>query len=121
MDYPYTITHIEIPAPDFNKAVEFYSEVFNWGIEVVTVDHYAFFTIGNTGAGGGLDASLVAAPAKTGPQLVINVDDIDSMLNKIQAGGGTILTPKQEIPGGHGFYCEFTDPNQNYLQLHSRK
>jgi len=120
MDYPYTITHIEIPAPDFNKAVEFYTEVFNWGVEVVTVDRYAFFTIGNTGAGGGLDASLIPAPAKTGPQLVINVDDIDRLSKKIEANGGTIVSGKQEIPGGHGYYCEFMDPNHNYLQLHSR-
>lgn len=120
MDYLYTITHIEIPAPDFNKAVEFYSAVFNWGIEVVTIDRYAFFTIGNTGSGGGLDASLVAAPAKMGPQLVISVEDIENMVKKITENGGTIISEKQEIPGGHGYYCEFKDPNQNYMQLHTR-
>lgn len=120
MNFLHAITHIEIPAPDFNKAVEFYSEVFNWGIEVVTVDHYAFFTIGNTGSGGGLDASLMPAPEKTGPQLVIDVEDMEASIKKIEEYGGMLISGKTEIPGGHGYYCVFSDPNNNYLQLHSR-
>jgi len=120
MDFLHTITHIEIPAPDFNKAVEFYSSVFNWGIEVVTVDMYAFFTIGNTGAGGGLDASLMPAPENTGPQLVIDVDDMEAVSRKIEDNAGEITMDRTEIPGGHGFYLKFKDPNGNFLQLHSR-
>ena len=120
MKHLHTITHIEIPAPDLNKAIEFYSKVFEWGIELVTVDHYAFFTIGNTGAGGGLDASLVPAIEKTGPQLTIDVDDIEQALEKIIENGGSVHQKKTAIPGGHGFYAIFTDPNDNYLQLHSR-
>ncbi len=120
MQYLHTISHIEIPAPDFNKAIDFYSSVFGWGIEVITVDHYAFFTIGNTGKGGGFDASLMAAPEKTGPQLVIDVENIDDKLKEIENNGGKIITAKTEIPGGHGFYAVFLDPNHNYLQIHSR-
>ena len=45
MKHLHTITHIDIPAPDLDKAIEFYSKVFDWGIEVVTVEHYAFFRI----------------------------------------------------------------------------
>lgn len=66
MGHLYTISHIEIPAPDFTAAIEFYSEVFRWGIELVTVDHYAFFTIGNTGIGGSFD-SLNACTTKNRP------------------------------------------------------
>lgn len=120
MNYLHTITHIEIPAPDLNKAIEFYSKVFGWGIEVVTVDHYAFFRIGNTGSGGGFDASLMPASEKTGPQLTIDVEDIETSLKMIEENGGSIIMEKTEIPGGHGFYSIFTDPNHNYIQLHSR-
>lgn len=121
MNYLHTITHIEIPAPDLNKAIAFYSEIFEWGIEVVTVDHYAFFTIGNTGAGGAFDASLMPAAENIGPQLTIDVENIDDTLQKIKNNGGTVTLEKTEIPGGHGFYAVFTDPNHNYLQLHSRQ
>ena len=120
MNYIYTITHIDIPAPDLDKAITFYNAVFQWNIEVVTPDHYAFFRIRNTGSGGGLDASLMPAPDKTGPQLVIDVENIDMVLSTIESNGGKIHQPKTEIPGGHGFYAVFTDPNGNFLQLHSR-
>jgi uncharacterized protein len=120
MEHLHTITHIEIPAPDFTAAVEFYTNVFNWEVELITVDHYAFFRIGNTGSGGGLDASLMPAPERTGPQLVIDTNDIEAMLSKIESNGGIIIQEKTEIPGGHGFYAVFNDPNGNYLQLHSR-
>lgn len=120
MEYLHTISHIEIPAPDFNKAIEFYKNVFGWGIELVTVDHYAFFTIGNTGKGGSFDSSLMPAAEKTGPQLVIDVENIDCKLKDIEKNGGNIITSKTEIPGGHGYYAVFLDPNRNYMQLHSR-
>lgn len=120
MEHLHTITHIEIPAPNFTAAVEFYTEVFNWEVELVTVDLYAFFRIGKTGAGGGLDASLMPAPEKTGPQLVIDTYDITAMLLKIEKHGGEIIQDKTEISGGHGYYAVFKDPNGNYLQLHSR-
>ncbi|RZJ74986.1 MAG: hypothetical protein EOO45_07010 [Flavobacterium sp.] len=120
MEYLNTISHIEIPAPDFTKAIEFYSAVFNWGIELVTVDHYAFFTIGNTGSGGAFDASLMPAPEKTGPQLVIDVENLETAIADVEKNGGTLVSGRTEIPGGHGFYAVVLDPNQNYLQLHSR-
>ena len=120
MKHLHTITHIDIPAPDLDKAMAFYSKVFDWGIELVTAEHYAFFRIGNTGAGGGLDASLVPATEKTGPQLTIDVENIEQALQMIEEHGGSIYQEKTEIPGGHGFYAVFTDPNHNYIQLHSR-
>jgi predicted enzyme related to lactoylglutathione lyase len=120
MEHLHTISHIEIPSPDFTAAIEFYTNVFRWGVELVTVDHYAFFTIGNTGSGGAFDSSLMPAPAKMGMQIVIDVEDIEAILLEIDYNGGEITIEKTEIPGGHGFYAEFKDPNQNYVQLHSR-
>jgi predicted enzyme related to lactoylglutathione lyase len=121
MEHLHTISHIEIPAPDFTKAIDFYTNVFRWGVELVTVDHYAFFTIGNTGSGGAFDASLMPAPEKTGAQIVIDVDDIEQIAREIEFQGGEIITGKTEIGGSHGFYAVFKDPNGNYMQLHSMK
>lgn len=114
------INHVEIPAPNFTKTIEFYTNIFRWGIELVTVDHYAYFRIGTTGIGGAFDASLMPAPEKTGPQLVISVNDMEQMMREIEHEGGTIVLGKTKIPGDHGYYCIFTDPNNNYIQLHSR-
>lgn len=121
MEHLHTISHIEIPAPDFTKAIDFYTHVFGWGIELVTVGHYAFYTIGNTGHGGAFDSSLMPAPEKTGPQVVIDVEDISVMLKSIKANGGEVILEKTEIPGGHGYYAAFKDPNGNYMQIHARQ
>ena len=114
------ITHIEIPAPDLAKAISFYSTVFNWKIQMINEGSYAFFRVGDTDTGGGLDASLQPAEEKHGAQVVVDVQDIEQTLAGIEAAGGTVTKTKTEIGGGHGFYACFQDTNGNYLQIHSR-
>jgi uncharacterized protein len=116
----HTITHIEIPAPDLKKAITFYSTVFNWEIQIIQENAYAFFRVGDTNTGGGLDASLKPAAEKTGHQVVINVEDIPAIIKRIEHQGGKIVMKKTEIPGGHGFYAVFRDVNGNLLQIHSK-
>jgi predicted enzyme related to lactoylglutathione lyase len=116
-----TITHIEIPAPDLEKAIAFYSKLFNWEIEKFPGGDYAFFRVGDTQSGGGFDAGLKPAEEKYGVQVTIDVDDISAKLEEIEIAGGRIVLGKTEIPGGHGFYACFCDPNGNYLQLHARE
>ncbi len=120
MQNSHTITHIEIPAPDLAAAMIFYAAVFQWEI-IPQGDAYAFFRIGDTNSGGGLDPSLQPAPEKQGVQVVVDVADIDAALTAIVRAGGRIVFPKTAIDGGHGFYAGFCDPNNNHLQLHARQ
>jgi len=76
MENNHTITHIEIPAPDLEKAVAFYSKLFNWQIEIQPQGDYAFFRIGSTQSGGGFDRGLKPAEEKYGVQVTIDVDDV---------------------------------------------
>jgi len=115
-----TITHIEIPAPDLKKAIDFYSKIFNWTITIMVPDTYAFFRIGDTQSGGGLDAGLSVAGQRQGAQIVVDVEDIDASLREIVKLGGSVVLEKTEIDGGHGFYAIFRDPNGNYMQIHSK-
>ena len=121
MQNAYTITHIEIPAPDLKKAIAFYSKLFDWQIEMQPQADSAFFRIGSTQSGGSLETGLKPAAEKSGIQITIDVDDIAEKLREIEEAGGEITLEKTEIPGGHGFYACFRDPNGNYLQLHSRQ
>ena len=114
-----TITHIEIPAPDLEAAIHFYSRIFNWNIDVLEEGRYAYFKIGDTNTGGGFDSSLIPAPEQQGPQIVIDVQDIEETLKQIEMAGGFTTREKTLIPGGHGFYAAFRDPNGNNLQVHS--
>ena len=84
MENKHTITHIEIPAPDLNKAITFYSKVFSWETEIMPDKTYAMFRIGNSRTGGGFDTSTKPAQEKYGPGIVINVDDINSKLEEIK-------------------------------------
>jgi len=54
MKHNNTITHIEIPAPDLTKAISFYSKIFDWKIEIITENNYAYFVIGETNTEEGL-------------------------------------------------------------------
>lgn len=119
MVFEYIISHIEIPAPDLDKAAEFYYKVFNWKKVDAKMENYVMFKIGETGTGGAFDNSIKPAPEKAGPQLVIEVEDIEKKLKQIEVEGGKIVQNKTEIPGGHGYYAVFQDPNNNYMQIHS--
>ncbi|HZI52159.1 MAG TPA: VOC family protein [Chitinophagaceae bacterium] len=116
-----TITHVEIPAPDLAKAIAFYSSVFDWQIQITEPGRYAYFIIEKNKSGGGFDTSLKPAEEKCGPQVVIDVDDIDDTLQTIREKGGIVTMPKTAIAGGHGFYACFRDINKNHLQIHSMR
>ena len=121
MENKHTMTHIEIPAPDLKKAMDFYLKVFGWETEIMPDGQYAMFKIGNSGTGGGFDASTKPAAEKVGPGIVINVEDISSKLEEIKRAGGKVTQQKTEIPGGYGFYARFEDTNGNHLQIYSAK
>jgi len=47
----HTISHIEIPAPDLERAIAFYANIFMWKVQIMEVGKYAFFRIGDTTSG----------------------------------------------------------------------
>jgi len=116
----HTITHIEIPSPDMQKSIDFYSQVFGWETQVMPDGKYAMFKTGEK-TGGGFDTTTKPAAQGVGPGLVINVEDIDGTLQKIKNAGGKVVQEKTVIEGGWGAYARFTDTNGNHMQIHSMK
>lgn len=100
MENKHTISHIEIPSPDLQKAVDFYSKVFGWETEVMPDGTYTIFKIGDSGNGGGFDSSSLPAEDKVGPGIVIDVEDITEKFEDIQKAGGKVIKEKTEIRGG---------------------
>lgn len=111
------ICHIEIPAPDLDKAFSFYSNVFGWKTSRAEGMNYAFFTVGELG--GGFDPEMPVVEG--GLNLVLKADDIPAKLREIEAAGGTLVKEKTEIPDGHGYYALFKDPNGNRLGIWSNR
>jgi len=118
---PASICYFEIPAPDIEKAGNFYSSVFGWDIEIsdLTDQKYLMFSSGKGSLAGGLDPSKV--PSKDGVLIYIKVDDILSTLETVKKAGGSMVHGKTEISGGYGFFSVFKDPNGNFMGLWSQQ
>jgi predicted enzyme related to lactoylglutathione lyase len=48
----------------------------------------------------------------------ITVTSIDAMNQSVQANGGSVVLPKQEIGKGMGWISAFKDPENNIIGLH---
>lgn len=107
--------HIEIPAPNLEGAVKFYTELFGWKTEPMG-STYVFYQ--NDSVGGGFDADMKVSDG--GCNLVIEVDDINAKLKEIEAAGGKTVKAKEAIDEGYGYVASFLDINGNRLSLWSK-
>jgi predicted enzyme related to lactoylglutathione lyase len=110
------ITHIEIPADDVERARRFYRELFGWQTgEIEGMPGYFLFSFGEIKSAGG-------AIGKRGIDIAeqvrnyIEVDAIDPVLARVPALGGTVKTPRTEIPG-QGWFAVIDDSEGNELGL----
>ena len=112
------VVHIEIPAADVPAASKFYETLFGWKMEHAAEFDYTMWSDGG-GYGGGFNKVSEENPA--GQVLVyIDSEDIDADLKKVEELGGTVITPKTEIPGT-GWFAWFKDPTGNTLALYTSK
>ncbi|GIV01140.1 MAG: glyoxalase [Actinomycetota bacterium] len=117
------VVHFEIPADDVERAKGFYASVFGWEIEDVPGMDYTIvrtvpvddrFMPTEPGAiNGGLTRRRAETPS---PVITINVDSIEDVLARVEAAGGAVIHPRQEIPG-MGAYAYFRDPEGNTMGL----
>jgi predicted enzyme related to lactoylglutathione lyase len=117
------IVHFEIPADEIARAKDFYGSIFGWGLDdmegmdytiVRTVDVDEQQMPKEPGAiNGGMMKRSSDTPA---PVITINVDSVDDALKKVEAGGGSIVRPRQEIPG-MGAFAYFKDTEGNTMGL----
>jgi predicted enzyme related to lactoylglutathione lyase len=110
------VVHIEIPAADVPDAAKFYENLFGWKMEHAPEFDYTMWSDGG-GYGGGF--TKVGRDGTAGQVLVyIDSDDIEADLAKVQKLGGSVVTPKTEIPGT-GWFALFKDPTGNTLALYT--
>jgi uncharacterized protein len=116
-----TIVHFEIPAQDAAKLSKFYSDVFGWKFEKMSMPSmdYWMITTGprNKSVGGGMYT-------KSGPQDTIRnyigVDDIDKAIEAFKAAGGMEAVAKTEVPN-MGWSFIGTDPEGNAIAIFEPK
>ena len=111
-------THFEIPADDPDRAKAFYSGLFDWSFAdpIPGFDGYHLFTtpVGQEGMGGAIGKRGEMAPDQL--RTYVHVDSVDTALQKATELGGSVVTPRSEVPG-QGWYGVFRDPEGNELAL----
>lgn len=122
---PFTnfISWFEIPAVNFQQAVDFYNHIYSIDMEKNFSDNHAmaFFPAKN-GVGGAIVAGPGSTPSDTGALLYLNGGkDLNLILEKVEAAGGRIIMPKTLINEEAGYFAIFIDSEGNKLALHSKK
>ncbi|HKU02271.1 MAG TPA: VOC family protein [Arthrobacter sp.] len=117
------VVHFEIPADDQKRARKFYQEALGWRIEPVPgMDYSMVITTdmdddGQPAAAGAINGGMMAREGQiTAPVITVDVPDIDATLKSVEALGGSVVMPKNEIPG-MGFTAYFKDPEGNVMGL----
>jgi predicted enzyme related to lactoylglutathione lyase len=120
------ISWFEIPTTDIDRAQKFYEGIF--GISMIPMDmpniKMRMFPLDDmmTQVGGALVYSdgFHKASATDGPLIYLNANpDVQSVLDKVVAAGGSIMMPKTEISPDYGFMAMFMDTEGNRMALHS--
>ena len=106
------IVHFEIYVDDLERAKKFYTQVLGWAFKLEKEMNYTLVYPGGKiedgpakiGINGGMLLRPGPAPennmaAPNAFVCTVAVDDIDSVLSKVEENGGRIDMPVEEIPG----------------------
>ena len=116
------INWFEIPAISFDRAVKFYSSIFNFEFETNEMNGYsmAFFP-SNSGVSGAIICGEGSVPSDKGPLLYLNGgEDLEHVLSRVEQAGGRVIMTKQMINPTAGYFALFIDTEGNRLALHSK-
>ena len=118
------INWFEIPVSDLERAQKFYETIF--GMSLIPMDlgelqMRMFPTDDQMGVSGAIIHSPeFYTPSANGTMVYINGNpDLQNILDKVEAAGGTIAMPKTEIAPEIGFMAVILDTEGNRLGLHS--
>ena len=117
------IEFVEIPAADFERAVQFYETIF--GVQLTICDsceyeQMAFFPEEAVGPNLAISWSADFHPSLDGVLIHLNVKDIQATLERVCLNGGKIVRPKTKIEvDGRGYFAMFSDSEGNTMGLYS--
>lgn len=116
------ISVVEIPTLDFSRAVKFYQAIMDIRIEKIDMDgiQMGLFPGDEKATSVALIGGGGYKPSVDGAIAYLNGgDDLQIILNKVEANGGKVLVPKTAIAPEMGFYAHFIDTEGGKLGLHS--
>lgn len=117
------INWFEIPVVDFERARKFYEALFDHDMPTREMGH---LTMGflpcrqGEGVGGTIVSGDGYVPSNDGTLVYLNGgDDLQTMLDRVEDAGGSIILHKTAIGEDIGYMAVFHDPDGNRLALHS--
>jgi uncharacterized protein len=120
------VVHFEIPVDDEARAKEFYGSIFEWDLESADMGGGVTYTTAMTvpvdenmvaKEPGAINGGIMKRTSDTPtPVITIQVGSIDEALKKIEAGGGSTIQPRTEIPN-MGAFGYFKDSEGNVMGL----
>ena len=101
-----TITHIEFPADDLERAKRFYAAVAGWEFGPMEgyPDYFLFRSEEGHGGGIGTRGKTVGRSIR----VYITVDNLEEAVAAAEANGGKVTSPAQDVPG-QGRYAAVED------------
>lgn len=119
---PGRVVHFEIPHDDGDRARAFYADAFGWELMSMPGMGYTLVTTGPSSDSGPTESGFINGGMMQregpyqGPNIVIDVDNIEDALNAVNSAGGTTVTERMQV-GDMGFAAYFNDTEGNLLGL----
>lgn len=116
------INWFEIPATNFDRAKNFYSEIFKAEMALNNINglEMAFLNAPEGGVGGAIVKGESYIPSKEGTLPYLNGgENLATVLDRVESAGGTVVMPKTQISEEVGYMAVFMDTEGNRIALHS--
>ena len=117
------IVHFEIPFDDADRAHAFYEEAFGWNLNRIDELDYTMVSTGPSGEQGPTEPGYINGGmfkreynATPGAVVVVDVDDIDAALAKVEELGGTTVVGRTPV-ADMGWSAYFKDTEGNHIGL----
>lgn len=111
------LQNIYLTASDMKRQRRFYEEVLGLKVKFADEDNWVQFDVG--GQNLALASAREAAPGAAGAVVVLEVDSIEAVVEKLSEEGLEVLSIRDM--GSHGRTCAFRDPSGNVVQLFQRQ
>ena len=112
------IAWVEIPATDFQRAVDFYNTVLKLDLNAMDFGHEKMALFPNDE--GAISFAPNFKPSSDGVLVSLDTgDDLDGTIKRVEENGGKIVHPKTKIEAeGRGYFALFIDSEGNKVGLY---
>jgi uncharacterized protein len=116
------VVHFEIPYDDGDRARKFYEKAFGWQMMPVPEMDYTLVMSGPSGDQGPSEPGFINGGMMqrqgpyTAPNLVLDVDNLETALKAVNEAGGKTVSERQPV-GDMGFTAYFKDSEGNLVGL----